>query len=186
MKCYSCMHRVFGGLQWYFINYVLSYFPSKHIRYLGLKICGMQLAKNVRFYNGFHIRSPRKIKIDDGCSIGPNVLLDGRHGLKIGKNCTIAYDAIIWTLSHDYNDSHFCGKGGSVDIGSYAWICSRSIILPGISVGEGAVVASGAIVTKDVKPYSIVAGIPAKQIGMREKKVWDYGYVCSADTQHFS
>ena len=61
-------------------------------------------------------------------------------------------------------------------IGKYAWVCSRSIILPGITVGEYAVVASGAIVTKDVPPYAIVAGIPAKVVGYREKKKYEYGY----------
>lgn len=89
-------------------------------------------------------------------------MLDGRKGLQIGDNVTIAYEAIIWTLNHDYNDIHFCGKGNAVVIGNFSWICSRSIILPGIRVGEGAIVASGAIVTKDVPEYAIVAGIPAK------------------------
>ena len=65
----------------------------------------------------------------------------------------------------------FCGKGALTEIGEYAWICSRSIILPGVKVGEGAVVASGAVVTKDVPPYTIVGGVPAKVIGKRERKV---------------
>lgn len=103
-------------------------------------------------------------------------MLDGRKGLKIGRSVVIAYEAIIWTLNHDYNDVHFCGKGASVEIDDYAWICSRSMILPGIKIGKGAVVASGAIVTKDVPPYSIVAGIPAKVIGKRMEKAYDYGY----------
>lgn len=96
------------------------------------------------------IRNPKGVELGDGVSIGPKVLLDGRKGLTIGKNATIAYEAIIWSLNHDYNDIHFCGKGAYVNIGEYAWICSRSIILPGVSVGKYAVVASGAIVTKDV------------------------------------
>ncbi len=96
--------------------------------------------------------------------------------MEIGENAVIAYEAIIWTLNHDYNDIHFCGKGAPVKIGAYAWICSRSIILPGVCVGEGAVVASGAVVTKDVPPYTVVAGIPAKVIGYREKKNYAYGY----------
>ncbi len=74
------------------------------------------------------------------------------------------------------NDINFCGKGAPVEIGEYAWICSRSIILPGIKIGKGAVVASGSIVTKDVPPYAIVGGIPAKIIGQREIKQYDYGY----------
>lgn len=118
-------------------------------------------------------------------SIGPKVLLDARCGLTIRRNAVIAYDAIVWTLNHDYNDVHFCGKGAPVEIGAYAWICSRSIILPGIKIGEGAVVASGAIVTKDVAPWTVVAGIPAKVISHREQKEYHYGYRSVNDYNHF-
>lgn len=128
-------------------------------------------------YEGFHIRNPKGIELGDGVSIGPKVLLDGRKGLTIGKNATIAYEAIIWSLNHDYNDIHFCGKGEHVNIGEYAWICSRSIILPGVSVGKYAVVASGAIVTKNVPDYAVVAGVPAKVIGQRDNIDYQYGYI---------
>ncbi len=144
------------------------------------------MSKNVRIYGGFHIREPQNIIISDGVSIGPKVLLDGRQGLKIGKSAVIAYEAIIWTLNHDYNDLYFSAKGGPVSIGDYSWICSRSIILPGVTIGEGAVVASGAVVTKDVEPYTIVGGIPAKKIGERVKKDWKYGYDQSIDIDHFN
>lgn len=174
-----------SGLEWWFTNSFLCNFPSKRFRFWCLKQMGMNLHKDVRFYTGFHIRNPKGITIESGVNIGPNVLLDGRKGLTIGRNAVIAYDAIIWTLNHDYNDIHFCGKGAPVEIGDYAWICSRSIILPGIKIGEGAVVASGAIVTKDVPPYSIAAGVPAKIVGQRERKKYDYGYRKENDDSHF-
>ena len=173
------------GLIWYVINSFVSNFPSIRLRYYILKFFGMNLAPNVRFYQGFHIRNPKGITINDGVSIGPRVVLDGRKGLIIGKNVVIAYEAIIWTLNHDYNDIYFAGKGSSVTIGDYAWICCRSIILPGITIGEGAVVASGAIVTKDVPPYTIVGGTPAKIIGYREKKAYSYGYHKNSSIEYF-
>ena len=169
--------------QW-FINTIIANFPSKRVRYIYLKKKGMTLAKNVRFYAGFHIRFPRGISIADGVNIGPKVLLDGRMGLTIEKSATIAYNAIIWTMNHDYNDEGFKAKGGPVNIGAYAWICSNSIILPGVTIGEGAVVASGAIVTKDVPPYAIVGGVPAKVIGKREQKEYKYGYNAATDNSH--
>ena len=88
-------------------------------------------------------------------------------------------------LESDYNDVHFCGKGAPVDIGAFARVCSRSIILPGVTIGEGAIVASGAVVTKDVEPWAIVAGIPAKVIGHRERKNYLYGYNTKTDYSHF-
>ncbi len=142
------------------------------------------MSRNVKFIGSFSIRNHKGLTLKDGVCIGPGSLLDARKGLTIEENAVIAYQAIIWTFNHDYNDINFCGKGAPVTIGAYSWICSRSIILPGVTIGEGCVVASGAIVTKDVPPYSIVAGIPAKVIGKREKKDWKYGYHANNDFSH--
>lgn len=173
------------GLKWQLSTCLIPNLPSQTLRNWGMRKLGVKMSKNVKFYSGFSVRSPQGLCIEDGVNIGPRVLLDARCGLTIHKNAVIAYDAIIWSLNHDYNDIHFCGKGAPVDIGSYAWICSRSIILPGVKIGEGAVVASGAIVTDNVEPYSIVGGIPAKKIGNREKKDYQYGYNAGNDYVHF-
>ena len=167
---------LYDNFIWWMTNSVICHCPSLTIRRGWLRMLGMDIQGKVIFYEGYHIRNPKGIVIEDGVSIGPKVLLDGRCGLHIGKSAVIGYDAIIWSLNHDYNDLHFCGKGAPVYIGEYAWVCSRSIILPGIKIGKGAVIASGAIVTKDVPPYAIVAGIPAIIIGQREIKQYDYGY----------
>lgn len=186
MKLGYIYHSYKGGLIWWFTNCVMCNFPSVTIRRLYLQLIGVKLSKNVRFFEGFHIRKARGITIEDGVTIGPHVLLDGRRGLSIASNAVIAYEAIIWTLNHDYNDINFATKGGPVFIGKYAWVCSRAIILPGVNIGEGAVVASGAVVTKDVPPYTIVGGIPAKIIGKREQKKYSYGYNKHNDYSHFA
>ena len=173
-----------NSFKWWFTNMCLSNFPSKHFRNWGLRVQGMKLG-DARIYDGFHIRQPEGITIEDGVSIGPKVLLDGRKGLTIKRNAVIGYGAIIWTLNHDYNDLHFCLKGAPVEIGEYCWICSHSIILPGTKVGKGAVVASGAIVSKNVPPYAVVAGVPARIIKYREEKDYQYGYHISDDDSHF-
>ena len=164
------------GLRWWLATSLLPSVPSRHIRTWGLKRMGVDMRGDVMIHRGFHIREPQKITIGSGVSIGPNVLLDGRCGLTIGDSAVIAYEAIVWTLNHDYNDVSFSVKGAPVEIGAYAWLCSRCVIMPGIKIGEGAVVASGAVVTKDVEPYAIVGGVPAKVIGHREKKEYSYGY----------
>jgi acetyltransferase-like isoleucine patch superfamily enzyme len=174
-----------SGIKWCLSTSFFPCFPSQTIRNWGMRRMGAHISKNVKFYSGFSVRNPEGLIIEEGVSIGPKVLLDARCGLTIHKNAVIAYDSIIWTLNHDYNDVHFCGRGKSVDIGEYAWICCRSVILPGIKIGEGAIVASGSVVTKDVEPWSIVGGIPAKTIGKRERKKYDYGYNRKADYQHF-
>jgi len=171
-----------SSLQWYFVNGILSKFPSRHIRFFFLRKLGAKIGINVSLFSGFHIRNPKGIVIGNGCSIGPKVLLDGRKGLEIGNNVTIAYEAIIWSLNHDYNDPKFRGVGEKVIIEEYAWVCSRSIILPGIKIGKGAIVASGAVVTKNIGDFEIWGGVPAKFLGYREKS--DYSYVPGKSYAH--
>lgn len=156
--------------EWLFIA-ILKRIPSRRIRMALLRCKGARIAKDVAMFASIEVRNPRGLVIGHGCSIGPKVLLDARKGLKIGNSVTIAYDAIIWTLHHDMNASDFRTIGAETTINDYAWICSRSIILPGVHIGEGAVVASGAVVTKDVPPYTVVGGIPAKKIGERNQNL---------------
>lgn len=165
-------------------TFIIPNLPSKTLRNRLIRLFGVKATSNVMFWPGFSVRNPKGLTIEDGVSIGPKCLLDARRGLTIHESAVIAYEAIIWSLNHDYNDIHFCGKGAPTEIGAYAWICSRSIILPGVKVGEGAVVASGAIVTKDVPPYTIVGGVPAKVIGQRDKKVYEYGYKACENYTH--
>ena len=184
-RIYACTNKIRNGFLWWWLNVIMCYFPSVHVRRLSLRIAGMKIPKNTRFFESVHVRNPKGIIMGEGCSIGTRVLLDGRKGLHVGKSVVFGYECIVWSLNHDYNDVNFCTKGAPVTIGDYAWICSRSIILPVIHIGEGAVVASGAIVTKDVPPYAIVAGIPAKIVGKREMKAYNYGYKTYEEYMHF-
>ena len=181
----NLIHGIIAGIKWNLSTRIIPNLFTQTFRNLGMRMLGVKMSKNVKFYSGFSVRSPQNLVIEDGVNIGPKVLLDARQGLTIRQNAVIAYDAIIWTLNHDYNDENFCGKGAPVEIGKYAWVWSRSIILPGVNVGEGAIVASGAIVTKDVAPYTILAGIPAKVIGKREIKQYQYGYNANTDYNFF-
>lgn len=133
----------------------------------------MKMSKNVVLYGGFEIRFPWKIEIGEGTIIGDECKLDGRNGLRIGRNVNFSTGAWIWTEQHDLNDSMFRSNnsGGPVEIGDRAWISSRSTVLPGNIIGEGAVVAAGAVVTKSVPPYAIVGGVPAKIIGQRNQNL---------------
>ena len=160
---------------------IIKHIPSKTFRMWLLRIAGAKISTSVSMFASVDVRNPKGLIIEEGCSIGPKVLLDARSGLVLHRNVTVAYDSIIWTLHHDMNSLSFQAIGGPVEIGEYAWICSRSIILPGIKIGKCAVVASGAVVTKDVEDYAIVAGIPARVIGKREELDFNY---CPSNSLH--
>jgi acetyltransferase-like isoleucine patch superfamily enzyme len=107
------------------------------------------------------------IEIGKRTNIGRDCWLDGRGGLRIGDNVSINRGVWLVTADHDLNDPQFTPRYDTIEIGDRAFLGSRAMVLKGIKVGEGAVVAGGAVVTKDVPPYTIVAGNPARAVGMR-------------------
>lgn len=117
---------------------------------------------------GFQVRKLGGITLGRNTNVNPKCMFDSRGGaITIGDYADIAPEVNIWTLEHNLNDPDFVTQGGPVRIGDYAWICNRAILLPGVTIGTGAVVASGAVVTKDVPEWTIVGGVPAKPIGKR-------------------
>lgn len=163
------LRRYSNAVIWLLLGFV-AYIPLRFARNIILRICGMRINKAI-LYGAFHIRSPSKISIDEGTVIGHGVTLDGRNGISIGKHVNFSTDVMIWTMQHNYNDSSFGAVGGPVVVEDYAWISVRAIILPNVTIGKGAVIAAGAVVTKDVAPYTVVGGIPAKRIGSRNSEL---------------
>lgn len=167
----AATRKIRGYHRWMMIE--TGYIPSHHIRnfiYRNLYIVDM--AANSVVYYGAEIRAGINLHIGEGSIIGDNVILDARNGIKIGRNVNFSSDVHIWTEQHDHSDPNFlCLSDSSyrVEISDRAWIGPGVTILHSVSIGEGAVVAAGSVVTKDVKPFSIVAGIPAKKIGERNK-----------------
>ncbi len=112
---------------------------------------------------------PVNVHIGHNSIIGNDAFLDGRHGLYIGNNVNISGEVRIFTVEHDIEDPYFSGTGNPVFIEDWTYIGTRVTILPGVKIGEGAVVASGAVVTKDVDPWTMVGGVPAKFIKNRPR-----------------
>jgi acetyltransferase-like isoleucine patch superfamily enzyme len=96
-------------------------------------------------------------------------MLDGRVGITIGTNVSISVQSCILSLSHDPRSVDFSASGKKTCIEDYVWCGARSLILPGITIGRGAVVGAGAVVTADIEPYTIVGGNPARPLGHRPR-----------------
>ncbi len=122
-------------------------------------------------YGGAEIRNCRGLKIGENTCIGHHAVLDARGGLEFGRNVNVGSGVWIWTEEHDPNDPDFAVVGGKVVIEDYAWLASRATILPKVRIGEGCVVAAGAVVTKDMPAWSIVGGVPATVIGQRNRNM---------------
>ena len=151
---------------------LLRWLPSHGLRlWLYRHVYRMRIGPRTTVYRTPEIRAGHKVAIGASTSIGKNATLDGRMGLVIGSNVNISSEVAIWTLQHDKDSPTFATSGGRVVIGDYAWLSFRCTILPGVEIGEGAVVAAGAVVTKDVAPYTVVGGVPAKAIGLRGRNL---------------
>lgn len=162
------MKDFLSGLCAIILEIMLS-IPINWIRLVTCKILLKSLGRHSYIGRFVELRSPYRIKIGKSTNINKRVLLDGRGvGLIIGDNVDIAQDVNIWTLQHDYNSPHYEAENGLTVIEDYVWIASRATILPGVHIGRGAVVACGAVVTKDVPPLAVVGGVPAKIIGKRD------------------
>lgn len=145
--------------------------PSGAIRSIGAGALGMKIAPTAKLYRWKEVREGGNISVGPGSIIGLWATLDGREGITIGKNVNLSSEVALWTLQHDYNSPTFATSGGPIVIGDRAWISFRATILPGVTIGEGAVVAANSVVTKDVAPFTVVGGIPAKKIGERDSGI---------------
>ncbi|WP_197481854.1 acyltransferase [Rhodococcus sp. D-6] len=151
---------------------LLGRIPSKRIRTASAAhLLRMTIDPTAQLYRWREIRSGRNIRIGAGTIIGSDAILDGRNGITIGHSVNLSSQVALWTMQHDLNSPTFATQGGPIVICDRAWVSFRSTILPGVTIGEGAVVAAGAIVTEDVEPYTLVGGVPAKPIGTRDASI---------------
>ncbi len=161
------------------LNFLYSLIPLFFIRKIFLFVVGVHIGKNSYIHRGvkfFHIGN---VRMGSNSVVNFGCYLDNRRGIFIGNNVGIAHNCKIYTLGHDVNDSCFRTKGAPVYLKDNVFVFSNVIIMPGITIGEGAIVLPGSIVTKDVAEYTIVGGNPAKYVRSRERNIQyklDYGY----------
>ena len=177
--------RYYSGLLRYY-DIQVGFIPSHRVRnFIYRRIFRVKMARHAVIYYGAEIREHSKLVVGEGSIIGDRALLDASHGIVIGRNVNISSDLNIYTEQHDHRDPYFrCTSDDSfgVRIDDRAWIGSRVTILHSVHIGEGAVVAAGAVVTKDVAPYTMVGGIPAVEI---TKRTDDLRYEFKGEYFHF-
>jgi len=165
--------RVFAGSVLAFAyNGIVGRLPSRTLRSLYLRGYLARFGRGTGVQMGCRFLNGRKVFLGDRNVINFDCLFDGRrHEIRMGHDVSIGPEASILTLGHDPQSPDFADRGGDVNIGDRVWIGYRAVVLPGIRVGDGAVVGAGAVVTKDVPPFAIVAGNPARIIGERTREL---------------
>jgi acetyltransferase-like isoleucine patch superfamily enzyme len=162
--------QVWIGVGFLWMRFI-ALMPSHSVRLFLYRRAGMKIGRRSVIYSGAEIRNPKGIFIGDDVSVGHEAKLDGRRQIYIESNVNLSTGVWIWTEQHDPQSSSFETVGATVYIRRNAWLSARVIVLPGVCIEEGCVVAAGAVVTKSLPAYSICAGIPAKKIGERTRDI---------------
>ena len=154
--------------------WVLGYIPSHTLRRLIFILAGVNIGHHSTIHIGCRFYQPKNVSIGKGSIVGDHATLDGRAPLTIGDHVDIASEVMIYNSEHDIHSEDMKPIEAPVVIEDYVFIGPRAIILPGVTIHKGAVVAAGAGVPADVPAKTIVGGVPAQSIG--ERKLADLHY----------
>jgi acetyltransferase-like isoleucine patch superfamily enzyme len=154
----------------YFCNSVIANIPSHQLRRLFLKTpMRVVIHPTASVHMGLRLYTRGQLEIGEDSAIDRNCTLDARGKITIGKHVNLAPEVMVLTAYHDPDaEEEFTAIHKSVVIEDYVWIATRALVLPGVTIGRGAIVAAGAVVTKDVPPQTIVGGNPARVIRQRK------------------
>ena len=173
---------VLGFLRMWLLNTVISILPWPWLRMAYYRhICGISIGAGTSIWTGARFSGDafNAIKIGDHCSIPYDSFWVAGAPITLGDYVVFGHGVELYTSDHDPDDPLFSRRDGPITIGNRAWIGSRSMIMKGVNIGQGAVVAAGSMVTQDVAEYTIVAGRPAKYV--RDRRTRQLSYEISKD-----
>ena len=155
---------------WYLVSLMLfesGWFPFFKIKVALLRIFGAKLGQRIVIKPHVRIKFPWRLSARDDVWIGQGVWIDNLAEVTLGGDCCLSQGVYLCTGSHNHRKPSFDLLTSPIRVEEGSWICARATILPGVSIGRGALVAAGSVVTEDVLAQTIVGGNPAKEIGKR-------------------
>ena len=153
----------------YFYNHVVFHIPFWIVRRFFYRLRGGRFGKGSQIDMRVTMMGIGSLKIGNHCHINRDCLIDARGGIIIHDNVSISHRVVVMTGSHDYKKPDFPFVSSKMEIEDYVWIGVNATIVGNVQIGKGAVVCAGAVVTKNVEPYAVVAGIPAVKIMERPR-----------------
>ncbi len=135
-----------------------------------LRLFGAKMGPACHFYPASKIWSPRMLVCADQVTLGDGAEIYNPSLLTMGSHAIVSQNAYICGATHDYDDPAFPLYSMPMTLGAYSWVCARASVAPGVNLAEGAVLGLGAVATRDLEPWSIYAGNPAKKIKERERR----------------
>lgn len=133
-----------------------------------LRLFGATIGRGAHVYSSAVIYLPWNLRLGDEASIGEWALIYNLGPVNVGARATISHRAHLCAGTHDYRDPTMPLRRLPIEIGDQAWVCAGAYVGPGVVIGEGAVVGAGAVAVRDVEPWCVVAGNPARFVKQRK------------------
>ena len=143
--------------------------PLHRWRAFVLRLFGARLGPNCRIYAGARIWAPWNLICEDAVAIADGAVLYNATPMRLASHSIVSQDAYLCGSTHDYNDPAFPMVDKPISLGRYAWIYARAVVGPGVQVGDGAVLGLCSLATKDLAPWTVYAGMPARAVRRRTK-----------------
>lgn len=143
--------------------------PMHAWRALVLRLFGATIGPNARIYGKADIWAPWNLHCEDCVAIADGAVVYNPARVSIGSHAVVSQDAFLCAATHDYDDPAFPQVARPIELGRFTWICARATVMPGVRVGDGAVLGLGAIATRDLEAWSVYAGQPARRVRARAR-----------------
>ncbi len=134
-----------------------------------LRLFGAKLGPNCHFYPKCRVWAPWNLVCEEAVGVGDDAELYNPSLLTIGSHAVISQGAYLCGATHLYDEPSFRLVSYPMKIGAYSWVCARATVSPGVNVGDGAILALGSIATRDLEPFGIYAGMPARKVKERKR-----------------
>jgi hypothetical protein ELI_0084 len=162
---HRCMHILARNAQKITAKINGKYLSPEKIRKLFFRLIGKKTDESFLLFPPFYTDCGKNITVGKNVFINSGCCFQDQGGITIGDGALIGHQVVLATLNHDLNpERRKSMKAAPIVIGKNVWIGAHATVLAGVSIGDNAVIAAGAVVTKDVPPMTVVAGIPAKTV----------------------
>lgn len=163
---FSLGNRVARAL-WAIVSAIL-FRPSPRLfygwRHFLLRVFGAQIGKGCRIYPKAEIWAPWNLVCEDVVAIADGAIIYNPSLVRLGSHSIVSQQAYLCGATHDFDDPAFPLVSAPISLGAYSWVCARATVQLGVSLGEGAVLGLGGVATKNLEPWCVYGGVPAKKI----------------------
>ncbi len=164
-EVHECMHRLSEEARRVMSELNNSFHTKEEIQELFFRLIGKPADETFGLFPPFYTDCGKNITVGKRVFINEGCCFQDQGGIEIGDDCLIGQQVVIATLNHDLNPARRKDMFPKpVKIGKNVWVGAHATILPGVTIGDCAVIAAGAVVTKDVAPNTVVAGVPARKV----------------------